>query len=287
MACPRSGAISRFAPGSKSPPTLRSARASSGSPRLRVSRASGSSSSSTAPSQAEPTASIEPTTHPQPHPNRRFPSSFPVTSVSSRTSTGLRSTCPQASVSPSKVWAAAQNKIHDLQTHLDPILSLHDSSGRELATADNNHYAIEPWPSRRCGPARTHLQVRDTTYGGDPAWGYALLATPGPVTTSTYPLAANPGARPAMLELHGPGIDPQTKSPSRSPEESSSPASTSSHCSIPRRVRCRFPCSSPRWIVLETADAPSVGDKEKPFKLPAALCGRLAEPGDQDAYRFE
>ena len=41
-----------------------------------------------------------------------------------------------------EVWGnRLENKIHDLQTHLDPILSLHDSTGRELAAADNNHFA--------------------------------------------------------------------------------------------------------------------------------------------------
>ena len=41
-----------------------------------------------------------------------------------------------------EVWGnRLENKIHDLQTHLDPILSLHDQTGRELAAADNTHFA--------------------------------------------------------------------------------------------------------------------------------------------------
>ena len=107
-----------------------------------------------------------------------------------------------------EVWGnRLENKIHDLQTHLDPILSLHDSTGRELAAADNNHYA-DPVLTFQAPSAGTYfLQVRDTTYAGNPAWGYALLGATGPITTSAYPLAVNPGTT-ALLELHGPGTEP-------------------------------------------------------------------------------
>jgi hypothetical protein len=40
------------------------------------------------------------------------------------------------------VWAnRLENKIHDLQTHFDPIISLHDAKGRELAADDNHDFA--------------------------------------------------------------------------------------------------------------------------------------------------
>ena len=65
-------------------------------------------------------------------------------------------------------------------------------------------------PFRRPRPVPTYLQVRDTTYAGNPAWGYALLAATGPIATSAYPLAVNPGTT-ALLELHGPGTNPASK----------------------------------------------------------------------------
>jgi hypothetical protein len=39
-------------------------------------------------------------------------------------------------------------------------------------------------------------------------------------------------------------------------------------------------------ISLEPADAPPAGEPKKTVKLPAALCGRLAEKGDSDGYCF-
>ncbi len=84
-----------------------------------------------------------------------------------------------------EVWGnRLENKIHDLQTHLDPILSLHDSTGRELAAADNNHFADPVLTFQATEAGTYYLQVRDTTYAGNPAWGYALLAATGPITTS-------------------------------------------------------------------------------------------------------
>ena len=93
-----------------------------------------------------------------------------------------------------EVWGnRLENKIHDLQTHLDPILSVHDQSGRELAAADNTHFA-DPMLSFQAPASGTYyLQVRDTTYTGNPAWSYALHAVTGPVNTSVFPLAVNPG----------------------------------------------------------------------------------------------
>ena len=106
-----------------------------------------------------------------------------------------------------EVWGnRLENKIHDLQTHLDPILSLHDQTGRELAAADNTHFA-DPLLSFQAPASGTYyLQVRDTTYTGNPAWSYALHGVTGPVATSVFPLAVNPGTT-AHLEVRGPGED--------------------------------------------------------------------------------
>jgi hypothetical protein len=186
-----------------------------------------------------------------------------------------------------EVWGnRLENKIHDLQTHLDPILSLHDSTGRELAAADNNHYADPVLTFQAPSAGTYYLQVRDTTYAGNPAWGYALLGATGPITTSAYPLAVNPGAT-AALALHGPGTDPTTKLSLAVPRDAKPGAHlfallASEKATLPvPLVVTTLPVS------LESNDAPAAGDQGKPVKLPAALCGRLGERGDHDGYRFD
>jgi hypothetical protein len=186
-----------------------------------------------------------------------------------------------------EVWGnRLENKIHDLQAHLDPILSLFDQAGRELATADNNHFADPVLAYEALAEGTYYLQVRDTTYAGNPDWSYALLGVSGPITKSVFPLAVNPGTT-AKLELSGPGHDPSKTVPLTVPADckpgqrfftlGGSPGGT---LPVPLVVT-RLP------VRLETSDAPAGGEPDRKLELPAALCGRLGQRGDSDGYRFE
>jgi hypothetical protein len=89
--------------------------------------------------------------------------------------------------------ARLQDKIHDLQKHAKPMLVLHDAGGRELASNDHFYFA-DPLLTYTVPKAGIYyLEVRESTYDGDPRWVYALLATNRPYAAAVYPLAANPG----------------------------------------------------------------------------------------------
>jgi Bacterial pre-peptidase C-terminal domain len=89
--------------------------------------------------------------------------------------------------------ARLQDKIHDLQKHCDPILTLHDADGRELAANDDFFFA-DPLLGYKFTKAGDYfIQVRDAKYDGDPRWAYALLVTDRPFVTHLFPAAANPG----------------------------------------------------------------------------------------------
>jgi hypothetical protein len=89
--------------------------------------------------------------------------------------------------------ARLQDKIHDLQKHAKPMLTLYDGDGRELAANDHFYFA-DPMLSYRAPQTGTYyLQVRDSTYDGDARWAYALLATNRPYASHVYPMAGNPG----------------------------------------------------------------------------------------------
>ena len=108
----------------------------------------------------------------------------------------------------------------------------------------------------------------------------------GPVATSVFPLAVNPGTT-AHLEVRGPGEDrprsielPVPKDVK--PGEHFFALSHGGGGTLPvPLVVTTLPVSA------ETADTPAAGDPPRPAKLPAALCGRLGERGDTDGYRFE
>ena len=89
--------------------------------------------------------------------------------------------------------ARLQDRIHDLQKHAKPMLTLYDGEGRELAANDHFYFA-DPLLSYTVPKSGTYyLQVRDSTYDGDARWVYALRATNRPYVTHVYPMAANPG----------------------------------------------------------------------------------------------
>jgi hypothetical protein len=89
--------------------------------------------------------------------------------------------------------ARLQDKIHDLQKHVDPMLTLYDGEGRELAANDDFYFA-DPMLSYKFTRAGDYfIQVRDSKYEGDPRWVYALLVTNRPYASHVFPMAGNPG----------------------------------------------------------------------------------------------
>jgi len=185
------------------------------------------------------------------------------------------------------VWAnRLENKIHDLQLHFDPIVQLFDTDGRELA-ADDNHDLADPLLSYEFTRGGTYfVQVRDTTYGGNAGWTYVLQATAGPVATSVFPLAVNPGAR-ADVHARGPNIDPAETIHLDVPRELAPgprlvalPTSKGPTLAVPVVV-------TPLPVVREDDDAPAEPGKAQAVSLPAAVCGRLGAANDADAFRFE
>jgi hypothetical protein len=94
----------------------------------------------------------------------------------------------------SVLCARLQDKIHDLQTHADPILTLRDMTGRELAATDD-YYRADPLLSHKFKEAGEYvIQVRDVGYQGNPYWVYRLNVTRRPFVTALMPSGMKPGA---------------------------------------------------------------------------------------------
>jgi hypothetical protein len=185
-----------------------------------------------------------------------------------------------------EVWGnRLENKIHDLQAHFDPLISVHDGSGRELATADNTRLADPLLTFLAPDRGTYYVQVRDTTYAGNPSWCYALHAVSGEVATSIFPMAVRAGAT-AQLELRGPGCE-AGKLMSVAIAQQTEPGTRL--FSLPGGS-ARFPVpllvtSLP--VAPEISDAAALPEAGKRVSLPSALCGRLGQRGDCDGYRFE
>src|SRR5262245_50003719 len=89
--------------------------------------------------------------------------------------------------------ARLQDKIHDLQKHADPLVTVFDADGRELAANDDSSFADPMLTFPVPKTSDYFVQVRDSKYDGDPRWAYALLVTNRPYVSHVYPMAGNPG----------------------------------------------------------------------------------------------
>lgn len=179
-----------------------------------------------------------------------------------------------------------QNKIHDLQQHLDPIVIVHDAQGRELAANDNHDFA-DPLLSYEFKEAGTYLlEVRDTTYAGNANWTYVLQATTGPYVTAVFPMAVAAGKK-AELQAAGYNFATAEKATVDVPADArpgplSLPLATAQGASQPVPL---VVTSLP--LAVEQEDTPADGEKAQKVELPRALSGRLGAANDVDGYRFE
>src|SRR5262249_30249355 len=95
-----------------------------------------------------------------------------------------------------------ENKIHDLQEHADPILTLRDSSGGVLA-ANDNYFFGDPLLNYQFTKAGDYfIEIRDARYSGNPYWEYSIEVSDRPFITNVFPSRVAPRV-PTRLHLVG------------------------------------------------------------------------------------
>lgn len=179
--------------------------------------------------------------------------------------------------------ARIQDKIHDLQKHADPMLTLYDAAGRELA-ANDDFYFGDPFIGYTFTKAGDYfIQVRDSKYDGDPRWMYALLITDRPYATHIFPPAANPGQT-VVVEPVGPAALVQPKVTLIAP-------STPGIVSVPLDIKGMktnpvplIVSPLPQVIEQEPNDTPAQAQR---VTLPCGISGRIATPSDLDHFVFK
>jgi hypothetical protein len=91
-----------------------------------------------------------------------------------------------------------QDKIHDLQAHADPMLTLMDTRGGVLAMSDNTFFA-DPFLSHTFEQAGDYLlEIRDVRYHGNVYWEYCIEANSRPYVTGAFPKAIRIGEQVAV-----------------------------------------------------------------------------------------
>lgn len=179
--------------------------------------------------------------------------------------------------------ARLQDKIHDLQKHLDPYIAVYDSSGRELA-ANDDYYFADPLLTFTAAEEGDYLvAIRDAKFDGDPRWAYALTITDRPYASQTYPLAVNPG-RETILEPVGTARRLQPTWPLLPPNETGI-------YSLP----LTYPGGVTNAVPIVVTQLPLVNEQEpnnqpknaNRIEIPCGINGRIGEKFDLDHFVFK
>ncbi len=179
--------------------------------------------------------------------------------------------------------ARIQDKIHDLQKHADPMITVYDLDGRELAANDDFYFA-DPLLTYRFSKAGDYLvQVRDSKYEGDPRWVYALHVTDRPYVSHVYPMAGNPSQ---TLDVEPVG-SARLKQPRIAVHLPSAPGLHQMQLDV-----AGFKTNPVTFIV---SSLPQVLEKERndtmeqatPITVPCGINGRIGRPRDMDHFAFK
>jgi hypothetical protein len=180
--------------------------------------------------------------------------------------------------------ARLQDKIHDLQNHLDPLIVLRDATGRALDQSDD-YYRADPLLIRKFDkPGDYIVEVRDVRYQGDAGWTYLLTITGRPFVTGVLPMAV-PRGKPAEVQPIGVNLGEvkavKVEMAAGAPDEAPVQLTTASGATNPVRL-----------IASDLSEAVAPGtntsrEKAAPLAVPSGMSGRLATEGEAHFYRFQ
>ncbi|MCI0700172.1 MAG: PPC domain-containing protein, partial [Planctomycetia bacterium] len=184
------------------------------------------------------------------------------------------------------ICARIQDKIHDLQKHADPLIAIYDSTGREVASADDGYFADPVLTFTVPKDGEYTVAVRDAKYDGDARWAYALSITNNPRAVYSFPLAVNPGKTVNAIPvgsasaITAPGKVTWTITTPSSPGIYTAPLQLLKHETNPVPV-----VVTPLTLVTEQEPNDSPNNATR-ISLPGGANGRIGVKRDLDHYIF-
>jgi hypothetical protein len=177
-----------------------------------------------------------------------------------------------------------QNKIHDLQQHIDPIIFLRNSSGSTVASSDN-HFFGDPFLCHTFMQAGEYfLEIRDVRYTGNRYWEYCVEANSRPFVSKVYPLGITAGQQ-ASLEVIGFNLPENRQTSWTAPADAEGeqlvrvPLGDDETDPVPLYVT-KLP------TVLEAAGPNEKIEEAQEVNVHIAVNGRIEKPADIDYYKF-
>lgn len=228
----------------------------------------------------------------------------------------FRFTAPAGCSLVFRVWGMRlEDRIHDLQEHIDPILTIRNAAGATV-TASDNHFAADPLLQHRFEQAGDYvLEVRDVRYKGNADWTYAIEVGDRPFITQTLPVAVPAGAK-ATLSVVGHNLpaDPvaEVLVPPGTPRGlhwftplvSGQPANAIALWVTDVPVYSKLlPSGSPSAAgmpaagvpvantassgISQAATAPPTASSGQLIAIPGIVNGRIEKPGDVERFTFD
>ena len=179
-----------------------------------------------------------------------------------------------------------ENRIHDLQNHLDPIITLRSPTGATIAVGDND-ISGDPLLSQKFERAGDYtLEIRDVRYKGDRDWVYCVEINDRPFVRTVAPLAVTAGKR-ISLEPIGFQI-PQSARIEWDVPKSWSSGSHDAQWNLAGKLT--NPVSivvSDVPIVAESAASHSSAKTAQAVPNPVGVTGRIQKENEVDVYSFK
>ena len=179
-----------------------------------------------------------------------------------------------------------ENKIHDLQVHSDPILTIRNSNGTVLALNDNYFYGDPLLHYRFAAAGEYALEIRDARYQGNVDWQYSIEAHDRPFVTNISPARITPGVatRVTLVGFNLPA-DPTAlvTLPPDAPEDldwMNVPLAGGATVAAPVIVS-RLP------EAVESAADNDLVAQAQPIGVPSGVSGVISQDGDIDCYSFD
>ncbi len=191
-----------------------------------------------------------------------------------------------------------QDRIHDLQAHSDPILTIRNAQGSTIAAADNVFHG-DPFLCHRFDQAGEYLlEMRDVRYNGNQYWEYAVEIHSRPFARSVFPLAVTAGKETKLTAIGSqlpadpsvtltPAIDlPLGINRLRLPfaDRPSNPVATYI-TTLPTIMESNEDNNLAATVLGDPKSEISNLKSQIPF--PCVINGRIEAPGDVDCFVFE
>jgi hypothetical protein len=182
--------------------------------------------------------------------------------------------------------ARCEDKIHDLQAHVDPIMFVKNEAGVVLAANDNFFYGDPLLSHTFKDEGDYYLEIRDVRYQGNIFWQYVVEANERPFATTAVPAVVKRGAK-TTVEVVGFNLPAGTKAeldvPAATPEGTDWIRPRLKDGTLLNPVQVLV---SDGPIVAESAAEKAVPAKAQDISVPAVVAGRIGKPGEADCFAF-